>query len=133
MGSKPRKYPVWQIPANTLPPPPFPPGTGTPNFVKGTVGKIFGPPEKWGKWNCEKWVFRPIFLPFLSHFPHIPRFSSHCGSCISHPDLLMIPHLPPFPPLSPHPPPPRVNHFSIAARGLRDLRIRVFTWPEATL
>ena len=77
-------------------------------FVKGTVGKVFDPLGKWGKWDCENWVLQPSFLsippifsPFSSNFP---PFFSRSGSCsyIFPLDLLMIPHFPPiFPPFPP--------------------------------
>ena len=49
----------------------------------------------------EKWLFRPIFIPFLSQSSPIFVFNS--GSCpyVFHPDLSMIPCPPPSRPLCP--------------------------------
>ena len=46
-------------------------------FLQRACGEVLRPPEEWGKWDCENWVFRPIFLPpppFPPIFPILPDF-----------------------------------------------------------
>ena len=68
------------------------------NNLSSTSGKM-------GKWDGEKWVFRPIFVPFYSfssttsrHNSPQPTFRVLCP---------LFPHAPPppFPPIFPHLPP----------------------------
>ena len=83
-------------------------------FIKGIVEKVFDPLEKWGKWDCECRVFRPIFFSitplfslFSPIFPHssptlevVPTFA--ILSCLRFP---ISPYFPPFPPIFLHFPP----------------------------
>jgi len=80
-------------------------GWGELIFTKGKCGGDLRPPEKAGKWDFEKWVFRPMFIPFSSHF--CPIFLNHtppqpstthipCAMLSISPFLSFSPHFPFF-------------------------------------
>ena len=72
---------------------------GEPIFTKETVGKMFDLRKYGGKWDCDKWVFRPFFLPFFSGFPPIVF-----NNVPPQPSTTHIPCA--MPGISPAPPPP---------------------------
>ena len=77
------------------------------NLTKGNCEGDLRRPEKWGKWDCEKRAFRPIFLPFLSRFGPISSTTSHHNPPQPTSRVLCpaFPHFPPFFSISPHFPP----------------------------
>ena len=95
-------------------------------------------PEKWGKWDREKWVFRPIFLPFFSHFPQPhPTTTLHNPHPVCYARYYPIPSHPPppYPPrcfsISPHF--PHFPHFldpkSWFGESVSPVAVSADAWP----
>ena len=106
----------------------FPSVSAVSRFVQRELWGTISDLRKNGKWEREKWVFRPILLPFWSQFPQPhPAFTLHnphpvcctrnfpISPCISPISPPFPPHFPPFPPHFPPLPPisPHFRHFFI--------------------
>ena len=72
-------------------------------FPVGECGGLWRRPSTFGKWDCQRWACRPIFLPFSATTPATALHNQHPVCCAGYPPP-QKPHFPPFPPAPPPPP-----------------------------